>query len=111
MGGVDGPEAETPPSELVIVVDGKCGAGEDVCILGGRSSSASTSPVLPGESLVFVLRLAKVAVDGGRTTCFCGVVLLFFRENHPDFFWLSSSRTTIRSSVKSGSYKVDKHAE
>ena len=93
MGGVDGlDETEASPSEFIIVFDCKFGAGEGVGILGGKSSSASTSPALLGGSLVF-----RVAVD------FWGVVLVFFRENHPDFFLLSSSRTTIRSSVKSGS--------
>lgn len=110
LGGVDGLDVvRVSLSEFVIVVDDM--AGEDVCILGGRSSSTSTTPALLNESLVFFSRLAKVAVDGGRTTDFCGDVLVFFRENHPDFSRLSSSRTTIRSSVKSGSYKVDKHAE
>lgn len=104
FGGVDGLDevgASTP--ESVVVFDCKFGAGEDVDILGGRSSSlASTSPALLAGSLMSVFR---VAVD------FWGVVLVFFRENHPDFFLLSSSRTTIRSSVNSGSYKVDKHTE
>jgi hypothetical protein len=85
-GGVDGlDKAEASPPELVIVDEGNWGAGEELCILGGKSSSVSTSPALFGE-LVFVFRLAKVAVDGGRTTGFCGVALVFFRENHPDFF-------------------------
>ena len=99
MGGVDGlDEAEASPSEFVIVSDCKSGADEDVGILGGRSSSsASASPL----SFVSVF---EVVVE------FWEVVLVFVRENHPDFFGLSPSRTTIRSSVKSGSYKVDKHA-
>ena len=107
LGGVDGlGEADASTSEFVFVVDCKFEVGED--ILGGRSSLASPSSALLGES---VFGLTKVAVEGGRDTFFCGVVLVFFRENHPDFFfWLSSSRTTTRSSVKSGSYKVDKHA-
>ena len=104
LGGVDGlDKVDASPSEFVIVFDCKFEAGEDVGILGGRSSSsASTLPALLAGSLVSVVR---VAFD------FWGVVLVFFRENHPDFFLLSSSRTTIRSSVNSGSYKVDKHAE
>jgi hypothetical protein len=110
LGDVDGlDKAEASPPECV--VDCKFGAGEDVCILGGRSSLSTTSPALLGGSLMFVLRFPKVAVEGGRETYFCGVVLVFFLENHPDFFWLSSSRTTIRSSANSGSYEVDKHAE
>ena len=112
MGGVDGlDKAEASLPEFAVVVECKFGAGEDVCILGGRSSSASTSPALLGGLLTSVLRLTKVVVEGGRDTYFCGVVLVFFRENHPDFFLLSSSRTTTRSSVNSGSYKVDEHAE
>ena len=100
LGGVDGlDEVEASPPESVIVFDCKFGAGEDVAILGGRSSS---SPALLATSLMSVF-----GVEDG----FLGVVLVLFRENHPDFFLLSSSRTTIRSSVKSGSYKVDKHAE
>ena len=108
MGGVDGlDEAEPSPPGFVIVVDCIFGAGEDVSILGGRSSSPSTSPSLLDGSLTSVFGLTKVAVEGGSDTYFCGVVLVFFRENHPDFFCLSSSRTTIRSSVKSGSYKME----
>ena len=112
LGGVDGlDKAEASSPEFVIVFDCKFGAGEDVCILGGRSSLASFSPALLGGSLMFVFVLTEVAAEGGRNTCFCGVVPVFFRENHPDFFRFSSSRTTIRSSVNSGSFKVDKHAE
>jgi hypothetical protein len=108
LGGVDGLDKaeaspDASPPELVIAFDCKFGAGED--ILGGRSSSlTSTSPALLGESLLSVFRLTEETAEGGRTTCFCGVVLVFFRENHPDFFLLSSSRTTTRSSVNSGSY-------
>jgi hypothetical protein len=75
LGGVDG--------SPMIVLDSKFGAGEDVSILGGRSSLSSTSPALLGESF---FRLTEGAVEGGRDTYFCGVVLVFFRENHPDFF-------------------------
>ena len=109
MGGVDGRDKAEASPEFVIVVDCKFGAGED--ILGGKSSLASSSPALLGGSLMPAFGLTKVAVEGGRDTFFCGVVLVFFRENHPDFFCLSSSRTTTRSSVNSGSYKADKHAE
>jgi hypothetical protein len=85
LGGVDGLDiVGVSPSEFLIVVDGISGTGEEFCILGGRSSSASTTP-LSGESLVFVFRFTKVAVDGGRTTDICGDVLVF-RENHPDLF-------------------------
>lgn len=55
LGGVDGlDKAEASPPEFVVVVECKFGAGEDVCILGGRSSSASTSPALLGGSLMSV---------------------------------------------------------
>ena len=110
--GLDKVEASSgaSPPKLVIVFDCEFGAGED--ILGGRSSLTSSSPALLGELLISFFRLAEVTAEGGRTTCFCGVVLVFFRENHPDFFLLSSSRTTIRSSVNSGSYiRWIKHAE
>ena len=100
MDGVSGVNVTgVSPSEF----DGICRAGEDVCILGGRSSSASTTSDLLDETLV--------AVDGGRTTDCCGNGPVFFRENHPDFFSLSPSRTTMRSSVKSGSYNIDKHTK
>ena len=103
LGGVDGlDKVDTSPPESVIVFDCKFGAGEDVGILGGRSSLASASPDLLAGSLTSFF----IVEDD-----FCGVVLVLFRENHPDFFLSSPSRTTIRSSVKSGSYKVDKHAE
>jgi hypothetical protein len=77
-------------------------------ILGGSSSlspvtrvSSSGNPLV--SSLTGFLVFAKVVVEGGRETGFCGVVSAFFLENQPDFFFFSSSRTTIRSSVKSGS--------
>lgn len=100
LGGVDGlDEVEASPPDSVIVFDCKFAAGEDVDILGGRSSSSSA---LLAGSLMSVF---------GVEDDFLGVVPVLFRENHPDFFLLSSSRTTMRSSVKSGSYKVDKHTE
>jgi hypothetical protein len=103
LGGVDGlDKVEASPPEFVIGFACKFGAGEGVGILGGRSPSASTSQALLAGSLLSVFR----EVDD-----FWGVALVFFRENHPDFFFLSSSRTTTRSSRNSGSYKVDKHAE
>ena len=83
LSGVDGLGiAGVSPSDI----GSDCGTGEDVSILGGNSSSTSTTPALLGEPLVFFFRLAKVAVDGGRTTDLAGDVLVFFRENHPDFF-------------------------
>ena len=86
FGGVDGlDDTEASPPEFVTVFDCKFGVGEDVGILGGSSSLSSTSPALLDGSLTSVFKLAKVAVEGGRNT-FCGVVPVFFLENHPDFF-------------------------
>jgi hypothetical protein len=79
-------------------------------ILGGSSSSSSTVVgALVGVSpLLLVFRSVRVVAEGGRETDFKGVVLVFFLENQPDFFCFSSSFTTIRSSVKSGSWYQNK---
>ena len=77
--------------------------------LGGRSSSSLVAvpfDMALGDPSGFLM-FANVAAEGGRETCFRGVVSGFFFENQPDFFCFSSSRTTIRSSVKSGSYKLN----
>lgn len=62
----------------------------EVLIRGGRSSSSPASDTLLGEpfapALLAFLFAAKVVVEGGRETLFCGVVLDFFLENHPDLF-------------------------
>lgn len=75
--------------------------GVDRCsVRAGRSSSALAS-LFDEVGGVF---LAKEETVGGRDT-FCGVEgAFFFRENQPFLAGKSSSsRTTIRSSVKSGS--------
>ena len=59
-------------------------------IRGGNSSSSSTVGVpFAGDPFIGkcgFLTLANVEVEGGRETCFCGVVFVDFRENQPDFF-------------------------
>jgi hypothetical protein len=50
------------------------------------------------------LKDGKLAADGGRETLAPGAGVPFFlRPNQPFFTGSSSSRTTMRSSVKSGS--------
>jgi hypothetical protein len=81
-------------------------------ILGGSSSSstaAATEALLVVPLISALLSFfwsAKGAAEGGLETGFEGVESVFFLENQPDFFCLSSSLTTIRSSVNSGSYGV-----
>jgi len=61
-------------------------------IRGGNSSSSSIGGTvrtpLPGEPFIGkceLLTFANVEVEGGRETCFCGVVFVGFRENQPYF--------------------------
>jgi len=58
-----------------------------------KSSSSSTGGTagapFPGDPFIGkcgFLTLANVEVEGGRDTCFCGVMFVGFRENQPDFF-------------------------
>ena len=93
-------------------VDPGFGDAFTLSILGGSSSSSSTATAdraLSFPSSLFpVLRSLRVVAEGGRETGFDGVVLVFFLENQPDFFCFSSSLTTMRSSVNSGSYTETK---
>jgi len=62
-------------------------------IRGGKSSSSPTGGTVgvpfPGDAFIGkcgFLTFANVEVEGGRETCFCGVVFVGFRENHSDIF-------------------------
>ena len=79
-------------------------SGSEDPSLGGRSSSSSTvAGTADATALPIGRLLANVAVEGGRTTCDLGPSLIFLRPNQPPLFCSSSSVTTTRSSVKSGS--------
>ena len=91
-------------SPLTVGVSGReDGVGVDertgVASRGGRSSSVE-------RELVFLWCDDIDFADGGRDT-FGGVAGVFFlRENQPRFLGSSSSRTTILSPSKSGSYSA-----
>lgn len=92
-------------------VDPRLGDAFTLSILGGSSSSSTSAtvagalegnPLIPASLAAF--ELVRVVAKGGRDTGLEGVVFVFFLENQPDFFCFSSSFTTIRSSVNSGSF-------
>lgn len=70
--------------------------------LGGRPSSVPST----SGTRDFLQYGVNEDADGGRETFCGGVTGFFFRPNHPLFCVASSSFTTIRSPLKSGSLNV-----